>query len=351
MAKRGEFTQRAFLSGRLDLLQAEGVIDLIESKSRAGLKGARAALDRKVSSRTRQISNELKDLLADIEACIDFDEDDERPFPEILEPLKSIAGNMEDMIRASEIARPRREGVKTVIVGKPNVGKSTLFNGFLNEDRAIVTPLPGATRDTIDEYLNVGDKAVLLTDTAGVRIDPEPIEAEGIARTLKKIQEADIVLLILDATAPLDQEDERLLELTMEKPGLVVLNKIDKCETAPPSGSIERVSSKVVVGISALTGAGMDHLHQALDDLASRLLSGHDDPEDAALNQRAAMLMESSLGYVREPLEKMEEGRWMAPELVAFSLNRALECLEEITGERVEEGILERIFERFCVGK
>jgi tRNA modification GTPase len=351
-ARRGEFTQRAFLSGRLDLLQAEAIIEIIESTSRAGLKEARSALDHKVSLRVKQLSDSLKDLLADLEASLDFDEDDERPAPETAGPLTRIAKEMEEILKASHRARPIKEGIRTVIIGKPNVGKSTLFNALAQDERAIVTPYPGTTRDAIEDYLRVGPASLLITDTAGVRVDPAPIEAEGITRTLRKIEDSDMALAVFDAQSKLDMEDQELLEMIRDKVSIAVINKMDQCASEPSPELPGWLAPNRIARISALTGEGMERLMEIITDCAQSFLNPDEEFESrTSLNQRAALLMESALGYVREPLEQVRSGRAPEPELVAYSVGKALESLEEITGERVEQGILERVFERFCVGK
>lgn len=351
LAKRGEFTLRAFLSGRMDLAQAEAVIDVIEASSMAGLREARAAMDSKISLKTRALSNSIKDLLAELEAHIDFDEDDERPRPDTLGPLNEIASAMDEMVRAAHSARPRRDGIRTVIIGKPNVGKSTLFNALVGDDRAIVTPYPGTTRDVIDERLMVADALLMVSDTAGIRLDPESIESQGINRAMARANEADILVLTLDVSRPLDQEDERLLSFAQDKRCLIVLNKIDKCLAEPSFKGPHWIDPDRILKVSALNSQGLSLVLEALGHMAKEILSVDDDHDIGSLNKRAALLMEQALESVKRPLSQMNAGVWVEPELLAISLRTALDAMGEITGESVDHGILDRVFERFCIGK
>jgi tRNA modification GTPase len=350
-ATRGEFTRRAFLSGRLDLIQAEAVIDLIEARSLAAAEEARARLGSSVSKAIGGISHSLKDALATLEAHIDFDDDDENPAPNVEEIIRKAAGRMEDLLRASEAGKIRRQGIDTVIVGKPNVGKSTLFNALIRNDRVIVTPFPGTTRDLVDDYLILGEMIYLLCDTAGIREDPEPVEEEGIRRTRERIKKADLVLAVLDGALPMDDADAMVLEACREKNTIVILNKqdlglaVDLNDIPLCPGHWPRAA------ISARTGQNLAALEQAITDQGHRLTVRPTSGLTGSMTDRGLLHTIEALTPLRALIEAYDRAEAVKPEIVSLEIRKALGSLEEITGERVDEGVLDRIFERFCVGK
>jgi tRNA modification GTPase len=350
-AMRGEFTRRAFLSGRLDLLQAEAVIDLIEAASPLAAEEARARLDRSLSRRIREISDGLIDLLAELEAYIDFDEDEVVPPPDPVPLLQDLLARMNAFKKESETGRIARHGLRTVITGKPNVGKSTLFNTLLRTERTIVTPYPGTTRDTVDESLILGNLAFLLCDTAGIRANPDPIEEEGIRRTRTKIMESDLVIALLDGSSELDHEDETVLQACKRKDTLIVVNKADLGLVLDPDTGIPESVPGRRLTISAKTGQGMDELRRAIAEAGEkRVLTGAGDTF-GSLNSRGLLLMEAAAIPVENLLASFDRGEPVRPEIVSLEVRQALEYLQEITGERVDEAVLDRIFSRFCVGK
>ncbi len=350
-ASRGEFTRRAFLSGRMDLIQAEAVIDLIESTSPLAADDARARLDSSVSNQVRGISDGLKDIVAELEAHIDFDEDDAEPAPEVETPLREIFLKMDMLKQDSERGRIRKKGVDTVIVGKPNVGKSTLFNALLRTDRMIVTPYPGTTRDPVDDCLILDGIAFRFWDTAGIREDAEPVEEEGIRRSLAKMEEADVILAILDGTAPPDAEDAAVLAASNGKETIVVMNKIDLGLAVGLKDSLFGSGDMPRVELSAKTGEGLDRLERMLAETGLKLTTAGRTELPMGLNDRCLMLMETASIPIKGLLDSLEMGEKLEPEIITVELRSALNSLEEITGERADDGILDRIFERFCVGK
>ncbi len=350
-AGRGEFTLRAFMSGKIDLIQAEAVIDLIESPSPVAVEDARGRLNRSLSDEVNRVSDALKDLLAALEAHIDFDEEDQTPRPDIEPELRLILGRMDALITRAAQARLKRQGLRTTIVGKPNVGKSTLFNALLGSDRTIVTPYPGTTRDIVEDHLVLGGLSFVLSDTAGIRNNPEPIEQEGIRRTMDAIQDADLVIVVVDRTSPWDREDTQVLELSRQKDTVVVLNKSDLPPHPEGPGVCMDPSDRATIELSAKTGKGVDSLRQALEALGSRK-SGLDEAyPPGGLTERSRLLMEGARSGLESLLSRSAAGLEMEPSLSAEELRRALRSIEEITGERYDEGVLERIFARFCVGK
>jgi tRNA modification GTPase len=351
-ATRGEFTRRAFLAGKLDLVQAEAVIDLIESTGPAAAEEARGRLDQSLSLEIRDISNLLKDIVADMEAHIDFDEDDEEPVPNPESAIRAIFQRMRDLQRRGEMGRVCREGISTVIVGKPNVGKSTLFNALLRTDRMIVTPYAGTTRDTVEERLILGAATFSLCDTAGMRNNPEPIETEGIRRTEERIEAADLVLVVIDGSAPPDDEDATVLAACKGKEVMLVFNKMDLGRTTVTDDPEMASTHNPPVMVSAMTGQGLDRLRDLLTEFGAHSTTPPGGSISGNLNRRCLLLMEAAMIPLREILLALErESEVVAAEIVSLELRRALGPLEEITGERVDEGILDRIFERFCVGK
>ncbi len=269
-AAKGEFTRRAFLAGKLDLLQAEAVIDLIESRSLAAAEEARCRLDKSLSSEILALSNGLKDVLAELEAHMDFDEDEEYPLPDPNLRLVGMITKIEDLKRGFESGRMRREGIRVVISGKPNVGKSTLFNALVRSDRVIVTPYPGTTRDTVDDCVVWDGIAFLLSDTAGLRENPDPIESEGIRRTHGRIQEADVVVAVIDGSCPPDEEDRRVLVACQGKKTVLIFNKMD-LGLVNSSGQFLSPDS-FYLRLSAKTGEGVDALEKCLSDIGRELL-------------------------------------------------------------------------------
>ncbi len=350
-ATRGEFTRRAFLAGKLDLVQAEAVIDLIESTSPIAADEARGRLDRSLSEEIQGISAALKDIIAGLEAHIDFDEDDEDAVPDPEPSIRMVFAKMQALKELGDLGRVRREGVSTVIVGKPNVGKSTLFNALLRTDRAIVTPFAGTTRDTLDARFTLGGATVNLCDTAGIRENPDPIEVEGIRRSHQQIVTADLVLVVLDGTSALDHEDHAVLTLCKGKKTVVVLNKMDLGPILEFCDSVLGSDSCPHVAVSAKTGEGLDALRRILAESVQVIASPIPHRPSGGLNRRCLLLMEAAMIPIKQLLDSLAGHAIMTPEIVSLELRRALGPLEEITGERADEGILDRIFERFCVGK
>jgi tRNA modification GTPase len=347
LAGRGEFTRRAFLAGKLDLIQAEAVIDVIESKNLSAAEEARARLDGSSSAEICEISDGLKDVLAELEAHMDFDEDDEDPPPDPHTRLARTITRIQALKRMIESGRMRREGIRVVISGKPNVGKSTLFNALVRSDRVIVTPYPGTTRDAVDDYLVLDDIAFLLCDTAGIRDNPDPVEEEGIKRTRERIRGADVVVVVLDGSALPNDEDRNVLTACRGKRTLLVLNKMDLGLVVAPQDQTLCLGC-ATVPLSAKTGKGIGSLESRLTEIGLELLESD---VHGGLSPRCLQPLESAEAHVGKALAAFPNGESMVPEIVSLELRSALSHLEEITGEKVDEGILDRIFERFCVGK
>lgn len=351
LASRGEFTRRSFIAGKLDLVQAEAVIEFIDAKTPCAAHEARLRMDKSPTAAVKEISDVLTEVLAGLEAHIDFDEDEENDAPEVGAALRDILARIQLMRRRAEASRMRTEGIVAVIVGKPNVGKSSLFNALLKKDRTIVTPYPGTTRDPVDDCLLIGGTVFELWDTAGIREHDDPVEHEGIRRTGQRIGEADLVLAVLDASEPADDQDQVVLESCRDKPTVLVLNKIDLLihgKTAPP---LLEDGLAGCAAVSAKTGEGLEALEALLSDMAQEVIAHHTTCEETGLNERCFQLIEAARIPIERVLDRLEGRDDIPPEIVSYELRSALGHLQEITGEQVNEEILDKIFERFCVGK
>lgn len=349
LAEPGEFTKRAFLNGRIDLSQAEAVIDLIRAKTDLSLKAATSQLSGELSERIERLRNSIAQVLAEVEASIDFPEEDLDFMPpeEIETRLCDAAEEIKRLIETAQEGRILREGVRTVIAGKPNVGKSSLLNRLLREDRVIVTDIPGTTRDSIEEYLNLGGIPFRIVDTAGIRLTDDPIELEGVKRSRRQIELADLVLAMFDSSQTLSDEDYELLRMISDKTALIVLNKIDLPPKITPE-EFKPLSDKRVVRISALKEIGIDDLKTEIVKLVTggKVMLA-DSPIVVNLRHKDALRRAfESLSYAIDSIRQGEP-----PELIAVDLRGALNCLGEIIGAVTNEEILDRIFSQFCIGK
>ena len=348
----GEFTLRAFLHGRIDLAQAEAVADLIAAESRAAHDLALSQLAGVLSRRLEGIAEELRDALAEVEARVDFAEDVggiEVP-PHVVAAIAASHQALEGLLSGSVYARAVREGVRVPIVGRPNAGKSSLFNALLGEERAIVTAVPGTTRDRVSEALELGGIRVTLSDTAGLREGAGPVESIGIARSREAIDRAAVVLWVVDASTSLDAADRAIASALPDRV-LVALNKADRPAVVTPA-AIHALRSPAsapawsAVPVSALRGEGLSALRRALLALLGGDRAGGD-PGAASGNARHV----EALGRARAALARAAEVAAGPGEIVAIELREALAAIGEVTGEGVGEDLLDRIFGRFCVGK
>ena len=352
LATRGEFTRRAFLNGKLDLLQAEAVIDLIDAQSEAAAREARSRLDSSPAPRMQELSDAIKHLLAAVEAHLDFDEDDELGQPDFMAEVRDLLARMETIRRDSQEGVLLREGIRICITGKPNVGKSTLFNALLRKDRAIVTPIPGTTRDPLEDRIILKGHLFALWDTAGIREPEGVIEDEGIKRTIEAIERSDLVVVVLDATSGLDALDKEVLSRCESRRMVIAANKIDLVQGKARLESLTVNSACPTAWISAKTGQGIETLEQILAHEAERMTQGGNaDAEKIVLSSRCLHLLDAAMAPLRRLLEIGQQERHPKLDIVSYELRTALAPLEEITGEKVDEGVLDRLFERFCVGK
>lgn len=346
LAEPGEFTRRAFLNGRIDLVQAEAVIDRIRAQTGAGLRAAAAAAQGKLSEALHAIRDELVDAKAYIEAAVDFPDDDlpELVTPELKERLSACVEKMERLLDTAHLGRLLREGASVAIAGRPNVGKSSIFNALLRENRAIVTGTAGTTRDTLEERANIEGIPVRLTDMAGIRQAQNEAERLGVERARAAMSQAMVILFVIDQSQPLDEEDHRIAEdvAAAEVPVLLVLNKIDLAPDAAPSLPFTFES----VPVSALTGEGIDRLEAAL----GRKLRGKADaaPDETLVTR---VHQRDSLRRALEAARNVVASFDRSPEFLSMDLEDAIRALGEITGETTPDDVLERIFGAFCIGK
>jgi tRNA modification GTPase len=345
LAEPGEMTLRAFLNGRLDLAQAEAVLDVVQARTEAALRVATEQLGGKLSVRVREVRAELVDVLAYLEASIDFVED-EIPPQDVVTPLREIGAALEDILATAGRGLIYRQGIRAAIVGRPNVGKSSLLNALLRGERAIVTPIPGTTRDTLEETVNVGGVPLVLVDTAGIRAETgDEVERIGVERSRAALERADLALLVIDGSQPLTDADWDIAALIGGKPALVVANKCDLPQLELATGLLPSVPR---LRVSALTGEGIEALEEAVVEL---VFGGAVTTADTPLvsNPRHQASLKRALDHV----QAAEGGHLggLSSDLVAIDVREAVDALGEITGETVSEDLLEAIFSNFCIGK
>lgn len=358
-AEPGEFTRRAFINGRIDLAQAEAVLDIVHAKTGRALDAAVRQLGGGLSDQIRGAAAQLKQLLVHLEASIDFAEEEDvsaLSVSGLRVRIRGIAGQIEKLASSYINGRILREGVLTVIAGRPNVGKSSLLNALLRYERAIVTEIPGTTRDVIEEQVSIQGIPYLFADTAGITETKDIIEKEGVKRSRSYLERSDLVILVLDGSCPLDSRDFDIAAAAARAEHVVVVNKCDLPRRIKLD-ELKRVDglSQDTVMLSARTGRGMAELEKRLTTAVTRGNAGGDHSvlvtnarHHAALKRAAA-----ELGRALETLARQEnrQDTLTEPELISFDVRSALDALGEITGSVRSEEILEDIFQRFCIGK
>lgn len=350
LAEPGEFTKRAFLNGRLDLAQAEAVAELIGSKTELSRKIALNALEGKLSENVNYLSDKMAGLLAEIEASIDFPEE-ELDFMKVgvqHQTARAIQADLTRLLSTAEEGRLIKDGITVAILGKPNVGKSSLLNALVQRERAIVTDIPGTTRDTIEETINLDGIPMHLIDTAGIRETANIIEQQGVLRSKAVIDKAEFLLLMFDASQALTAADVELLETANSHKALLILNKTDLPIVTPPDALRAHCSNKRVVQTAILEGKGLEALKTAMREelLGDALVTGDSPIVTNARHQDALRRANAALNDAIESLTNA-----MPPELVAVDLHISLDALGDIVGKTTTEDILDRIFSQFCIGK
>ena len=350
LAEAGEFTKRAFLNGRIDLAQAESVIDVINAKSekeaQAGIKQLEGGLSKEIAT----IKQEIMDVMVNIEVSIDYPEYDVEDVTnqEILSMLESVGSKLSKLEKSFDNGKLIKEGIKTAIIGKPNAGKSSLLNRILKEDRAIVTEFEGTTRDTIEEFVNINGIPLKLIDTAGIRNAKDEVEKIGIHKSKEIAKEADLIIAIFDASKELSKEDKEILEIIKGKKAIILLNKIDLTTEIQKDDPIFKDLTDSVIEISALNNVGIDKLYEEITKLFE-LNEIQLDNELVITNIRHKNLIAKAMESVEKAKHTIEEK--MPIDIVAVYIKEILEDLGTITGEFVTEDIINEIFSKFCLGK
>ncbi|MCK5390816.1 MAG: tRNA uridine-5-carboxymethylaminomethyl(34) synthesis GTPase MnmE [Deltaproteobacteria bacterium] len=350
-ANPGEFTLRAYLNGKMDLAQAEAVTDVVNAQTEQGLRQAELQLEGALSRRIDQYKETLIDLLAEIETQVDFPEEDIDPIVKdrLIYKTNELLANIAALLNSYEEGRIIKYGVNTVILGKPNVGKSSLLNQLIMKERAIVSPQPGTTRDFIEENIDVRGIALKLTDTAGIRGSTDEIENIGVELARKKGLEAELIIVVIDASDELDEDDIEVLERIGSTKAVLALNKSDIEPKITENDLAPHISKNKIVKTSAKLGTGIEELKDNIRNLLTKETKPLEGNEIVLTELRHKIALERSIESLKSFLKAMQKSE--SPEFLALDLRVALDSLGEITGEVTTEDILGRIFSKFCIGK
>ncbi|MDK2933569.1 MAG: tRNA modification GTPase [Clostridiales bacterium] len=350
LADPGEFTKRAFLNGRIDLVQAEAIIDVINSKTNIGLESAIDQLEGNLSKKIFEIRTKLIHLAAHLQAAVDFPEDDIEELSEenLINSLESIMKEMDHLIKTADMGKIIREGLSTVIVGKPNVGKSSLLNALVRENRAIVTEIPGTTRDIIEEYINIKGVPLKVVDTAGIRETEDIVERIGVEKSKEFINKADLVILILDGSEALSENDKNIIDLVIGKKAIVLINKADLTTKIDTQYIREIFKNDKVIDISVKDGTGLEELENTIYDM---FFEGDINLKDDVIvtNLRHKDSLVKASQNLQESIQALKIG--MPVDMVSIDIKNSIEALGEIIGQTVSEEIVDQIFRNFCLGK
>ena len=350
LAEPGEFTKRAFLNGRIDLLQAESVIDVINAKSEREAKSGIKQLDGFLSRKISQIKEEIMNVMVNVDVAIDYPEYDvdEVTTNEISNMLEDVEKSLKKLEKSFDNGKIIKEGIKTAIIGKPNAGKSSLLNAILKEDRAIVSKQEGTTRDTIEEFVTINGIPLKLIDTAGIRDAKDEVEKIGISKSREIAKDADLIIAIFDSSKELSKEDLEILEIAKNKKSIIILNKMDlETKIDENNEEIKKTNSKIIK-ISALKQEGIEKLYDEIEKLFG-LNEINLDNEVLITNIRHKELISKAVEDVKKAKETVNEK--MPLDIIAIFMKNILEDLAQITGEEVTEDIINEIFSKFCLGK
>lgn len=350
LADRGEFTKRAFLNGRLDLSQAEAVIDMINAKTDKSYDVSLNQLEGSLSKEIREIRDILLNMIAHIEVSIDFPDEDieEVTYDQLEEDAKKVYEKIDNLLSTADRGRILRDGLNTVILGKPNVGKSSLLNAILRENRAIVTDVPGTTRDIIEEYVNIDGIPLKIVDTAGIRDTEDLVEKIGVDRAKEMVDKADLIIAVFDMSEDLSKEDEKIINIIRDKKSIILLNKTDLPVKLDEKQIRKMLPDKKIINTSIVKGIGLDELINSIKDM---FYSGEMDIKNEVV-----------ITNVRHKNQLLKAKNNIEDGLEAIKLNMPLDCIEvdirncwknlgEISGDTVTEDILDKIFSEFCIGK
>jgi tRNA modification GTPase len=350
-ANPGEFSLRAFLNGKMDLTQAEAVSDIIHARTEEALTQAELQLEGLLSEKIRELKNIILDMLAEIEAQVDFPEEDIDPIikTSLINRTIALTEDLNALLSTYDEGRIIKYGVKTAILGKPNVGKSSLLNRLLIKDRAIVSHIPGTTRDFIEESINVRGIPLLLVDTAGIRITADEIENTGVQIAMKKADEAELLLIVLDGGAELESDDMEVIKNINKKKSLIVVNKSDLRLRLSPDKIEALIPNHKTIYTSAKTGMGIEELKGSIREVLTGGTGPARGTEIIITELRHKLALETAGNSLNSFLDLLKRGE--SPEFLAIDLRTALDSLGEVTGEVTTEDILGRIFSKFCIGK
>ena len=349
-AEPGEFTKRAFLNGRIDLVQAEAVMDIIKSRSDAALKVAVRQQEGQLSNQVRGLRRELLDVIVNLEAVIDYPEDDieEITFGNVLTEVNKTVGGVKKLLENAHTGKILREGLKVAIIGKPNVGKSSFLNFLLKEDRAIVSEFAGTTRDVIEEQFLLGGVPLVLADTAGIRDTEDYVERIGVEKSRRILSEAELAIVVLDGSQPLADEDREILELVKGRRYVIIINKSDLGSADVKADLPEEFKTAPVIELSAKTGEGFETFTEWLQ----KFVYGDDRHLGDGIyvqNARHERLLQNALASMNDALAAAEAH--LPYDCIMIDLRNAAEYLGEITGDAVRDEIINEIFSKFCIGK
>jgi len=350
MAQPGEFTKRAFLNGRIDLAQAESVMDIITAKSDVALSSSIMQLEGKLSRAIENIRDGLLQILSHIEALIDYPEEDvdELDISDMRSALNAEYAKIDALLATADTGRIIREGLKTAIVGRPNVGKSSLLNALLRADKAIVTDIPGTTRDIIEDYANIKGIALNIIDTAGIREAVDEVERIGVERAREAAHSADLIIMVFDASCPISEEDRAIASLISSKKVIAVLNKTDIDEIVTVQEINAILPNAPVIKMSLMEGYGLEELEQTIADMVyqGKAVASSD---AMVTNVRHKEALLSAKNALQRCLSSLDAG--MPIDLLSIDIEEAISALGLISGKTVSDEVIDMIFERFCVGK
>lgn len=350
LAEPGEFTKRAFMNGRIDLSQAEAVIDIINSKTEKEMMVAQRHLEGSLSKKIKDIQGEILNLMADIEASIDYPEYDieETTNKKINDTLNSVEEKLLKLKNSFENGKILKEGIKTAIIGKPNVGKSSLLNLILGENRAIVSDIEGTTRDTIEEYINIKGIPLKIVDTAGIRKTNDEVEKIGVERSINNISDAELIITLFDDSRTFDDQDQKILDLIEGKKTIILINKIDLGKNLIKENEKLKKFKNNIIEFSTINETGLDKLYNKIEELFKLNELDCENTEIITNNRHKQQIL-----YALEDVAKGRESleTHMPVDITAICLKDILERLAEITGENVSEDIINEIFKKFCLGK
>ena len=350
LAEAGEFTKRAFLNGRLDLSQSEAVIDMIKAKTDKSFQASLNQLEGSISNKVKEIRNILLEMIAHIEVSIDFPDEDieEVTYDELQESTMRVQEEIEKLLSTADKGKILRDGLNTVILGKPNVGKSSLLNAILRENRAIVTNVPGTTRDIIEEYINIDGIPLKIVDTAGIRSTEDLVEKIGVDKAKDKVDKADLIIAVFDASEKITDEDYEIIDIVKNKKSIVLLNKLDLPNEYDENYLKDLLPNKEIITTSITTGVGIDKLEQTIKDM---FYTGELEVKSDIIITN--MRHKDQLIKAKKNIEDGLEGiiSKVPLDCIEVDIKNCWENLGEISGDTVGEDILDKIFSEFCIGK